>query len=321
MSHGSPNGEPRLAAEIGPEPHETRFPIGPLLEHMPGPLGDAMRRRLTDAATDRLAEDGFAVERPQTRAEPPALATRGDETFAVEPLAPDDATPTVIVSRLGHALDRGRRVLFVAGDSETASTALEFLGDPTLLVAERANGRRTFHAGPDRIPVTGGGYACVRFDGLGEPAFTWREADTPIGPVPAGRDIDTAAVDETGTPVVPRLVCEVGDRVVAVLGGVASLREPPDEAFPFVYRRDAGDKRFRIRRGADGAVVETVSGFAAMRDAGYVPIPMPLVPEHVLGPVEAASDIDDAWELIRVDVAGSAEPDGSDEVGGSRRDR
>lgn len=249
---------------------------------MPGPLGDATRRRLTDAAADRLAGDGFDVARPETRAEPPAIAERGDETVGVEPLTVDDATATVIVSRLGHALDRGRRALFVVEDVETAATVRALLADPPLLVDER-DGRRTFHVGPDRIPVAGGGYACVRFDGLGEPAFAWRETDTPVGPVPAGPGVDAAAVDEAGRPVVPRLVCEVDGRVAVTLAGVESLRGPPAEAFPYVYSRDATDKRFRVRRGSDGEIVETVSGFAPMRAAGYVPVPMPLVPEHVLG--------------------------------------
>ncbi len=299
---------------------------------MPGPLGDATRRRLTDAAAARLADEGYAVNRPETRAEPPALATRGVETVAVEPLAPDDATPTVIASRLGHALDRDRRAAFVVGEPETAAAVRALLDDPPLLVKDRSTGLRTFHAGPDRIPVAGGGYACIRFDGLGEPAFAWRETDTPVGPVPAGPNVDAAAVDQAGSPVVPRLVCEVEGRAVAVLAGVESLREPPDEAFPYAYRRGPEDKRFRVRRGDDGEVVESVGGFAAMRDAGYVPVPMPLVPEHVLGREFApegdrSGDIDDAWELLRADDAASARPagsaafDGSDEPDASGRDR
>jgi hypothetical protein len=280
---------------------------------MPGPLGDATRQRLTDAAAARLAADGYEVAHPETRAEPPAVATRSsdDAPLAVEPLTPDDATATVIASRLAHALDRERRVRFVVDDPEVAEAVRSLLSDPPLLVNER-DGRRTFHAGPDRIPVAGGGYACVRYEGLGEPAFAWRETDTPVGAVPAGPGIDAAAVDGAGRPVVPRLVCEVDGRVVAVLAGVESLREPPAEAFPYAYSRHPNDKRFRVRRGADGAVVESASGFAPMRAAGYVPIPMPIVPEHVLGPAfapdrdgeseAAASDLDDAWDLIRVDV-------------------
>jgi hypothetical protein len=279
---------------------------------MPGPLGDATRQRLTDAAAARLAADGYEVAHPETRAEPPAVATRpGDDApLAVEPLTPDDATATVIASRLAHALDRERRVCFVVDDPEVAEAVRSLLSDPPLLVDERA-GRRTFHAGPDRIPVAGGGYACVRYEGLGEPSFAWRETDTPVGAVPAGPGIDAAAVDGAGRPVVPRLVCEVDGRVVAVLAGVESLREPPAEAFPYAYSRHPNDKRFRVRRGADGAVVESASGFAPMRAAGYVPIPMPIVPEHVLGPAfapdrgsateAATADLDDAWDLIRVD--------------------
>jgi hypothetical protein len=287
---------------------------------MPGPLGDATRRRLTDAAATRLDDDGYEVAHPETRAEPPAVATPrdGGAPLAVEPLTPDDATATVIVSRLAHALDRDRRVCFVVDDDATVEAMRSLLADPPLLVAER-DGRRTFHAGPDRVPVAGGGYACVRFEGFGEPTFAWRETDTPVGPVPAGPGIDAAAVDETGCPVVPRLVCEVDGLVVAVLAGVESLREPPVEAFPYAYSRHPDDKRFRVRRGADGEVVESASGFAPMRAAGYVPIPMPIVPEHVLGPAFApdrdagvdgggaeAGDtepsLDDAWDLIRIDA-------------------
>ncbi|RLM52325.1 hypothetical protein [Halorubrum sp. Atlit-28R] len=277
---------------------------------MPGPLGDATRRDLTDAAAARLAGDGFAVDRPESGVEPPAVATRGDERIAVEPLAPDDATPTVIVSRLGHALDRDRSVLFVARDDATAAAVRDLLADPPLLAARR-DGRRTFHLGPDRIPVAGGGYACVRAEGLGDPTFAWRETDTPVGPVTADSGVDAAAVDEAGRPVVPRLVCEVDGTPVAVLAGAESLRTPPDAAFPFAYRRDPDDKRFRVRRGDDGAVVETLGGFGAMRDAGYVPVPMPLVPEHALGRSLGDDALAAAWDLVVID-------DGPDAAGGTR---
>ena len=285
---------------------------------MPGPLGDATRRDLTDAAADGLAAAGFEVALPDSGAEPPAVAIRGDDRVAVEPLAADDATPTVIVSRLGHALARDRRALFVARDPDTAAAVREFLADPPLL-ADRRDDRRTFHLGPDRIPVAGGGYACVRADGLGDPTFAWRETDTPAGPVAAdadsgaGADVDAAAVDDDGRPIVPRLVCEVDGGVVAVLAGVDGLRTPPDETFPFAYRRDPTDKQFRVRRGDDGTVVETVGGFAALRDAGYVPVPMPLVPEHALG-----RDVDDealaaAWDLSVIE---GADPESADVAAG-----
>jgi hypothetical protein len=271
---------------------------------MPGPLGDATRRDLADAAADRLAAEGFEVARPESAAEPPAVATRGDDRVAVEPLAADDATPTVIVSRLGHALDRDRRALFVARDADTAAAVRDLLADPPLLAA-RTDDRRTFHVGPDRIPVSGGGYACVRYEGLGDPTFSWRETDTPAGPVAAHADVDATATGDDGRPAVPRLVCEVDGDPVAVLGGVASLRTPPDEAFPFAYRRDPDDKQFRVRRGDDGTVVETVGGFGAMREAGYVPVPMPLVPEHALGRALDADALAAAWDLS---VIGDAEP-------------
>ncbi|MGM0448765.1 MAG: hypothetical protein ACQERM_11030 [Methanobacteriota archaeon] len=281
---------------------------------MPGPLGDATRRDLTDAAAERLAAAGFAVDRPETGAEPPAVATRGDDRVAVEPLAADDATPTVILSRLGHALARDRRVLFVARGADTAAAVRDLLADPPLLAARRDD-RRTFHLGPDRIPVSGGGYACVRADGLDEPTFAWRETDTPVGPVTARSDVDAAAVDDEGRPVVPRLVCEVDGAPVAVLAGADSLRTPPDAVFPFAYRRDPTDKRFRVRRGDDGAVVETIGGFGAMREAGYVPIPMPLVPEHALGRSIDDDSLAAAWDLSVIDDADA------ESTGGADRDR
>jgi hypothetical protein len=278
---------------------------------MPGPLGDATRRDLANAAAERLAADGFEVDRPESGAEPPAVATRGDDRVSVEPLAADDATPTVIVSRLGHALDRGRRALFVARDAATAAAVRDLLGDPPLLVARR-DGRRTFHLGPDRIPVAGGGYACVRAEGLGDPEFAWRETNTPAGPLGVGSD-EAAALDDDGRPVLPRLLCEVDGEPVAVLPGVDGLRTPPDEAFPFAYRRDPTDKRFRVRRGDDGTVVETLGGFGAMRDAGYVPVPMPLVPEHALGRAVDDDALAEAWDLVVID-------DGGDAAGGARGD-
>lgn len=287
---------------------------------MVGPLGDATRRDLTDAAAARLAAEGFTVTRPESGAEPPAVAVRGDDRVAVEPLAADDATPVVITSRLGHALDRDRRVLFAVRDAEVAAAVRDLLADPPLLAARR-DGRRTFHLGPDRVPVSGGGYACVRADGLGEPTFAWRETDTPVGPVAAGADVDAAAVDEDGRPTVPRLVCEVDGTPVAVLAGVESLRTPADEVFPFAYRRDPADKRFRVRQGDDGTVVETLGGFGAMRDAGYVPVPMPLVPEHALGRSLDDDAVAAAWDLVVIDDEEPHSPDGGGSDAGRERDR
>lgn len=275
-------------------------------ERMADPLGDAARRRLTDAAVRELRADGYDVVRPDASVEPPAVATRAGETVSVEPLAADDLDPTTVASRLGHAIERDRRALFVVGDADAERRARTILAAPALLVAE-TGGHRTFHAGPDRIPVEGGGYACFRSPGPGEPTIRWRETDTPIGPVAAAPEVDAAAIAETGRPAVPRVVCEVDGEVIAVLAGVASLRVPPATAFPYAYARNGDDKRFRVRRGNDGVVVDDFSGFAAMREAGYVPIPMPLVPEHLIGtagddsPPATVPNVDDRWRLLRSD--------------------
>ena len=313
---------------------------------MSSPLGDATRRRLTDAAASRLAADGFEITRPETSAEPPAVAVKESRddaanwetetvlsagTFSIEPLAASDVTPTTVVSRIAHALERDRRALFVVPEASAAATLESILRDPPLLVSE-SDGYGTFHTGPDRIPVDTtrlksdtGGYACIRVDDPdgraspgrvgsvggrgGDTTFRWRETGTPVGQVPAVGGVDAAAVDDDGSPVVPRLVCEVADRIRAVLAGVESLRTPPSTAFPYFYRRDPTDKRFRVRRGDDGTVVESVSGFSAMRAAGFAPVPMPLVPEHAIGPgiggerdrERAADELRGAWELLVID--------------------
>ena len=287
---------------------------------MPDPLGDAARRRLTDAAVDRLAANGYDVSRPETRAEPPAIAVGGGEPVGIEPLTAADATPTTLVSRLAHARERDRRVLFVVDDEAVASRVVSVLSEPPLVAAE-TDGRRAFYTGPDRIPVDTsefaddtGGYACVRADGPDpDPTFRWRETGTPVGRVPSVDGVNAGATDADGRPIVPRLVCAMNGRVVAAIGGVESLRTPPADAFPHFYRRDPTDKRFRVRRGDDGTVVESVDGFASMRAAGYVPVPMPLVPEHVLGsgggPDLDPDEMDGIWDII-VGGDDDGDPDG-----------
>lgn len=285
---------------------------------MSDPLGDATRRRLTDAAVRQLRTDGYHVVRPDSSAESPAVATRDGESISIEPLATGDIEPTTIVSRLAHAVERGRAAWFVVDDPNAERRVRDILTDPALLPAV-SNGRRTFYTGPDRITVEGGGYACFKWTGSGDPTIRWRETDTPVGPVPAPPDVDASATDETGRPAVPRLVCEVDGSVRAVLAGVESLRVPPASVFPFAYARNGSDKRFRVRRGEDGTVIDDFPGFAAMREAGYVPIPMPLVPEHLLagGPVDVGPEArkpltgSDGGMIAdtETDVAGVDDPD------------
>jgi len=266
---------------------------------MRDPLGDEARERLTDEAAEFLTERGFDVERPETRAEPPAVARREGHAFGVEPLTLEEATPTTVASRIGHAIERDRRVLFVVGDDLVADELRDLLAPPRLLRGTDG-GMREFHAGPDRIPLREGGYACVEYDGLKAPEFRWRESATPVGPVPATEGVDagaTAVEDDVAEPVVPRLVCDVSGRPAVVLGGTASLQTPPAAAVPYRYSRDADDKQFRVVRTDDGAVVERFGGFAGLKHAGYHPVPMPLVPEHVFGP---DVDVGEAWVLLQL---------------------
>lgn len=240
-------------------------------------------------------EEGYQSSRDDG-VEPDAVGGQSD-AVGIEPLRLEDATPTTVASRIGHALERDRRVLFVVGDGDAESAVRDLLAEPPLVVADDG-GRRTFHSGPDRITVQVGGYACVHRPNLPEPEFVWRETDTPVGPVPSVAGVDPEATGADGRPAVPRLVCEVGGRPVVVLAGVESLATPPAAAVPFRYHRDPTDKQFRVVRGDDGSVVETCGGFSAFRRAGYHPVPMPLVPEHVFG---ADVDVASRCALLRVD--------------------
>lgn len=203
------------------------------------------------------ADDG-AVNADVPRAKP----------LAIEPLSPAEATPTTIASRLAHGERRERNVLFVADDTEATQKLEETLGEPFLL-ADRRDGLRTFYDGPDRIPVAAGGYALTAAPML----FTrWRETETPAGRLP-GEEIAGG----------PRIVLEVDGNVVAIAPNVDGLSIPRANTFPFRYFRDPETKRFYVcqTRDGPGGPIEDFGGVTEMRDAGYRPVSMPLVPEHL----------------------------------------
>ena len=227
-----------------------------------------MSQRLLDAGARALGERGYDVTRPESGAEPPALATPGDDAdppfgeareTAIDPLA--DADPTTVLSRLWTNRNRGRATLFVVDDRATADAVADLLAAALLVVAADDAGRRTFFDGPDRVPLAEGGYAAV----------------------PAGDDV---VWRETGEGETFRLSLET-DRgeVIGALDGVGDLDCPPRATFPFGYERD-DDKRIRVRDFL-GRPVETFPGVKAMRAGGFAPVAAPLVPEHMLdGPVD-----------------------------------
>jgi hypothetical protein len=219
---------------------------------------------------------GFDVTRSTDRGEPDAVATprtgarladalpAADRPLAIEPL--EDADPTTVLERVAGAARDGRRCLFVAVPT-VADAVHDVLTDPPF-VRRATGGHREFYLGHDRVRLDGGGLAAWRSY---RPDYRWEE-------VPVGGD----AV---------RLVCYDGEEVVARLDAVDALSCPPADAFPYTYRR-AADKRLHVTD-TTGQLLGVYASYRGMRRAGFDPIPAPLVPEHVLGDVDAS----DAWAI------------------------
>ncbi|WP_324663247.1 hypothetical protein [Haloarcula sediminis] len=226
-----------------------------------------------DHAVSLCERAGYEVTvRPERSLDgPPALADpTGDAVglvepeqprpVAIEPLTEADIGPAGLVPRFADALREDRDCLFVVPSTEDTGTTLTqvvatVLGEPACVAADGPDGRQ-FYTGPDRVPLSDGSYACAR-----APAsdLQWREV----------------RVDEGR----PRLELSVGTEVVAVFEHVDALAAPERHAFRHAYRR-ADDGRFEVTE--NGEVVERFPGPTAMRRGGFAPVPMPLVPEHLL---------------------------------------
>jgi hypothetical protein len=255
-------------------------------------------RRGYDVTTPEKPWLPSAVAEPTVDADP-FVSRATSEPVAIEPLAPEEVTPTMLLSRLRNNRRHDRFSLFVV-DQAAAETARDILVDPPLVAAEDDYGRRAFYNGPDRIHLADGGYAAVRTDTPPE-NLVWREDgdgdERSLLLVDAGRDADAAcAAEGFDDPQEAR----ISEAVLAWLDDVDSLSCPPASQFPYSYRRSSADKRFRIRR-PDGDVVGVYNGVSAMRANAYVPVPMPLVPEHVFAGVDSVRD---EWAIV---VAGGEE--------------
>jgi hypothetical protein len=281
-----------------------------------------MTDSLLEAGVDRCRRAGLTVTRPESAAEPPGVArdesrepSRSDadgrpfepgRTASTEPPSVSgllssgrsvaieglrEADPTLVLSRLWNDRNNGRAALFVVPDAETADRVEALLSPPVGVRATDDEGR-TFHAGPDRVPLAEGGYAAV-------PAGTelqWRESTTAREAVGlaggADGDADTGAVGDRSAAD-PWLDLRADGDVVARLDGVDALDCPPRARFPYAYRRD-DDKQIRVVDFA-GRPVQRYTGVGAMRDGGFQPVPAPLVPEHMFdGAV-------DGWWAVLVD--------------------
>lgn len=262
-------------------------------------------RRVGRAVCDRRGYDVSTPEKPwlpvaladPTPTTDPFVPRATSERVAVEPLSRAELTPTMLLSRLRNNRTNDRFSLFVV-DQSTVETAFGILADPPLVAAEDEYGRRTFYNGPDRIRLADGGYAAVRTDSPSD-ALVWHEVgdgdDHSLVLVEGSHDADETAALPERTPE--------STGVLAWLDDVDSLACPPANSFPYSYRRDPADKRFRIRR-RDGEVVGVYDGVSALRSNAYVPVPMPLVPEHVFAGVRSVRD---EWAVLGVDESAAVD--------------
>jgi hypothetical protein len=246
------------------------------------PGGDLLERGV------RACEDrGYAVSRPESGREPPALAEPTAETrpfgtdrpVAVEPLSAAEVTPTVLVSRLWDDVDCGREALFVV-PADCADVARAVLANPPFVAERSADSRRTFYSGPDRVPLAEGGFALAR------PAGEYRWTEEPAS------EVARNAPFADGT----QLVLRAGNDPIAVLPDVDALSRPAAALFPFSYAR-GGEGSIRVRSAA-GDPVHTADGVRALGDAGFEPVPMPLVPEHVFADPAGAAE---SWTVLAVE--------------------
>lgn len=234
----------------------------------------------------------YEVTEPSA-ADAPAVATPTDgatglvdepRPVAIEPLGEDTVGPEAVLPRLASALDAGRDCLFVVpapgGGDALARLVASVLQAPTGLAADGAGGRR-FYSGPDRVPLSDGSYACVRAP---PERLQWREVD-------AGADR-------------PRLELSVAEEVAAVLEHVDALATPDRASFRYAYSRNAAG-RFEVTE--RGEVVDAFGGVTALRRAGYTPVAMPLVPEHVF---PAGSEPGRSWAVCAVGDDTVFGPDG-----------
>ena len=267
-----------------------------------------MTDQLVTAGIDRCRRAALSVTRPADSGKPPAIARPGtdgppDSTGPVADLATDgrpvavepirDPSPTLVLSRLWNDRRHGRAALFVVPDRGTAERVEALLAAPAGVRTVDDCGR-TFHTGPDRVPLAEGGYAAV-------PAGTdlrWRESTTVRAMSGLRADADRPALpDEPMTDADaggPWLELLADDEVLVRLDGVGALDCPARERFPYAYARDR-DKQIRVVDFA-GRPVQRYPGIGAMRDGGFRPVPAPLVPEHMFD-----APVDDHWAVVVAD--------------------
>jgi hypothetical protein len=223
---------------------------------------------------DDLRERGFALDdegwATVARDGPTELAGV-DAPLALISLR--DSRPLTVVSAVANAAQEGLVPVLVAG-SRTEAAIEPLLSEPFLLEGRRAGGRR-FVSIEDRILLSDDSYACVGASG----DIEWFE--------------DGETTDD------PPLVLEVGGETVAVFDSVDGLACPGPSASAFQYSYARGeDGQFRVI--ADGEAVGRYTSISVMRNDGFRPVPLPLVPEH---------HVHEHGRLARATLVASAEAD------------
>lgn len=203
-----------------------------------------------------------------------------------------DTDPAALVPQFASVLAHGYDALFVVPDVDALAAVVEVLDKPYCVAVEDENRCRTFYDGPDRVPLANGHYALAPAGDL-----VWHEVEPP-----AADDGDRTGSDRK------QVVLEDGDEVLARFDDVDALACPPADAFPLSYKRE-GDKAFHVydRWGSELGRFGTIK---AMREHGFEPVSMPLVPEHVFDDGSLVT----SWAVVVEDASTVHTADGTCEL-------
>ncbi|WP_435335415.1 hypothetical protein [Haloarchaeobius sp. TZWWS8] len=204
---------------------------------------------------------------------------RMDGPVVAQALAPGMVTAETIVPLLANGVEDGRATLFVVPTETDVGSALHVLDRPYCVAREDGDRCRTFFNGPDRVQLDDGRYALGRAS-----EYVWREVQPGEAELEGRTGSDRKEVELVGD-----------GEALALFADVDALSCPSASAFPYSYGRDA-DKQFHVRR-RDGTEVGRFSGVRAMRENGFTPIPMPLVPEQVF----RSGSLAGSWAVVAED--------------------
>ena len=240
-------------------------------------------RRL-ETVCEALLARGYELDRADWHAI--AAPTGGTDAIGVPGelrVVPAPPGPVGTLEAVGRAVESGRTALFAAHPVD-AATVREVLTDPPGLAAETAAGRE-FYSVPDRLRAGEAGLACCR---ASEPPV-WRE-----------RPADGVTADGS------RVVLYADGEPVTAFESVGDLSCPSATAFGYAYRRDESG-RFEVRDLEDDRTAGRFVSVREMKANAYRPVPVPLVPERLLGDAHLPA----AWALATVEDGRVTEIEGA----------